>query len=95
MHVQIEEIDRLKKGKCLTLLFDSWEDKLCWSLYGTVIAQVGKYPTVLSLDDHTGHCGSANKYLETAKKAMKNMEIEDGQNIIALTTDNPTVMQSF
>jgi hypothetical protein len=93
--VQIEEIDRLKKGKRLTLLFDGWEDKLRRSLYGTVTAQVGEYPTVLSLDDLTGHRGSANKYLETAKKAMKNMEIEDGRNIIALTTDNPTVMQSF
>jgi len=93
--VQIEEIDRLKKAKRLTLLFDGWEDKLRRSLYGTVAARVGEYPTVLSLDDLTGHRGSADKYLETAKKAMKNMEIEDGRNIIALTTDNPTVMQSF
>ena len=64
-------------------------------MYGTVTAQVGEYPTVLSLNDLTGHHGLASKYLETAKKAMKNMEIEDGRNIIALTTDNPTVMQSF
>jgi hypothetical protein len=47
--------------------------------------KVGKYSTVLSLDELTGHHGSAEK----------NMEIEDGQNIIALTTDNPTVMQAF
>ncbi len=93
--VQIKEIDRVKKTKHLTVLFDGWEDKLRRSLYGTVAAKVGEYPTVLSLDELTGHCGSAEKYLETAKKAMKNMEIEDGWNIIALTMDNPTVMQAF
>jgi hypothetical protein len=50
---------------------------------------------MLSLDELTGHQGSADKYLETMKKAMKNMEIEDGKNIIALTTDDPTVMQAL
>ena len=93
--VQIKEIDRVKKTKHLTVLFDGWEDKLRRSLYGTVAAKIGEYPTVLSLDELTGHRGSAEKYLETAKKAMKNMEIEDGRNIIALMTDNPTVMQVF
>jgi hypothetical protein len=93
--VQLEEIGRLKQRHRLTLLFDGWEDKLCRSLYGSVAAEVGQYPTVLSLDELTGHQGSAAKYLETVKKAMKNMEIEDGRNLIALMTDDPTVMQSF
>jgi hypothetical protein len=93
--VQIEEINGLKKGKRLTLLFDGWEDKLHWSLYGTVAAQVGEYPTILSLDDLTGYRRSADKYLEMTKKALRNMEIKNGGNIIALTTDNPIVMQSY
>jgi len=50
---------------------------------------------VLSLEDMTGHHGSADKLLEASQKALKTMEIEDSQNIIALTTDNPTVMQAF
>jgi hypothetical protein len=93
--VQIEEINRLKKGKRLTLLFDGWEDKLHRSLYGTVPAQVGEYPTVLSLDDLTGHRGSVDNYLEMTKKALRNMEIKDSWNIIALMMDNPMVMQSY
>ncbi|KAG1814443.1 uncharacterized protein BJ212DRAFT_1300720 [Suillus subaureus] len=63
-----------------------WEDKICRSLYGSVVAEVGQYPTVLS---------STDKYLETMKKVLKNMEIENGKNLIALTTDDPTIMQSF
>lgn len=93
--VSIEEIGRLKQRNRLTLLFDGWEDKIRRSLYGSVAAEVGQYPTVLSLDELTGHRGSADKYLETVKKALKNMEIENGKNLIALTTDDPTVMQSF
>ncbi|KAG1796726.1 uncharacterized protein HD556DRAFT_1431303 [Suillus plorans] len=89
------KIDCLKKRQRLTLLFDGWDDKIHRSLYGSVAAEVGQYPTVLSLDELTGHRGSAEKYLETVKKALKNMEIENGRNIIALTMDDPTVMQSF
>jgi hypothetical protein len=69
--VQIKQINQLKKGKHLMLLFDGWEDKLRWSLYGTVAAQVSKYPTVLSLNDPMGHHRSADKYLETTKKAKR------------------------
>jgi hypothetical protein len=64
-------------------------------LYGIVAVQVSKYPTVLGLDDITGHCRSADKYLEMTKKALRNMEIEDSWNIIALMTDNPMVMQLY
>ena len=93
--VQIEEIGRIKERKRLTLLIDGWEDRLKRSLYGSVASEVNQYPVVLSLEDMTGHRGSADKLLEASQKALKTMEIEDGQNIIALTTDNPTVMQAF
>lgn len=93
--IQIEDIARLKATKRLTLLFDGWNDKLRRSLYGSVASQLGEPPIVLSLDNLTGHRGSADKYLETAKGALKKMDLEDGLNFIALTTDDPTVMQSF
>lgn len=93
--VQIEETDRVKKRKRLTLLIDGWEDRLKRSLYATVASEVNQYPVVLSLEDMTGHRGSADKILETSQKALDTMEIGDGHNLIALTTDNPTVMQSF
>jgi hypothetical protein len=60
-----------------------------------VAAEVGQYPTLLGLDDLTGNRGSADKYLETLVGAMGKMDITDGKNVIALTTDNPKVMQSF
>jgi hypothetical protein len=93
--VEEEELTRLKPRKMLTLLFDGWEDKLRRSLYGSVAAEVGQLPTILSLDDMTGKRGSADKYVETAKSALRNMGIEDATNFLALTTDNPTVMVSF
>lgn len=52
-------------------------------------------PTVLSLDELTGNRGTADIYLETAKGALKKMDLEDGANLIALTMDDPTVMQAF
>ena len=64
-------------------------------LYGTVGAGVGKYPIVMSLDDMTGKRGMAENYLATIKGAMQGMGIEKGIQVLALTTDNPTVMQSF
>jgi hypothetical protein len=93
--VQIEEVERVKQRKRLTLLIDGWEDKLKRSLYGTVASEVNQYPVVLALEDMTGYRGSAEKILETSQKAMDGMELGDGENFIALTTDNPTVMQSY
>ncbi|KAF7348928.1 DUF659 domain-containing protein [Mycena venus] len=93
--VHLEEVERLKGRKMVTLLLDGWDDALHRSLYGSLAAGVGEYPTVLGLDDLTGNRGSADKYLETMTGAMKKMDIAGGKNVIALTTDNPTVMQSF
>ncbi|KAH7918267.1 hypothetical protein BV22DRAFT_1024858, partial [Leucogyrophana mollusca] len=93
--VQIEEISRLKERKRLTYLMDGWEDKLKRSLYGSVAAEVNQYPVVLSLEDMSGHRGSAEKLVETSVRALQTMEVEDARNFIASTTDNPTVMQAF
>jgi hypothetical protein len=92
---QVEDMTRLKARKRLTLLFDGWEDKLRRSLYGTVAAERGEPPSVLSLDELTGSRGTAEKYLETTKAALKKMDLDDGRNFVALTTDNPTVMQAY
>jgi hypothetical protein len=58
---QVEDMTRLKARKCLTLLFDGWEDKLQRSLYGTVAAEHGEPPSVLSLDELTGSRGTAEQ----------------------------------
>jgi len=92
--VQKEDIDTLKSQKLSTLLIDGWEDKLRRSLYGTVVANIAQHPTILGLNDLTGYRGSADKLLEVAKEAINNMELPP-QNIIAVTTDNPTTMQAF
>jgi len=53
--VQIEEVERVKGRKRLTLLIDGWEDRLKQSLYRTVTSEVNQYPVMLSLWDLTGH----------------------------------------
>ena len=85
----------MKARKHLTLLFDGWEDRLQHSLYGTVAAEHGEPPSILSLDELTGSQGTAEKYHETKKAAIKKMDLDDGRNFVALTTDNPTVMQAY
>jgi hypothetical protein len=87
--VQIEEINRLKKGKRLTLLFDGWEDKLHQSLYSTVAAQVSEYPTILSLDDLTGHRGSVNKYLEIVRATLLTLLCVGSFGLLSYTNQCP------
>jgi hypothetical protein len=93
--VQLEELHRLSKRSRLTLLYNGWDDRIGRSLYGAVASEVNQYPVVLSLDDMTGHRGSADMLLKTSQKALKNMDMDDGRKLIALTTDNPTVMQAY
>jgi hypothetical protein len=76
-------------------LLDGWEDKIRRSLYGSLAAEVNQPPVVLNLEDMTGHRGSTDKLCEISVKALERMEIGDGCNIIAATTDNPTVMKAF
>ncbi|KAI5995785.1 hypothetical protein F5J12DRAFT_785554 [Pisolithus orientalis] len=84
VQVQEEDLLRLKPRKKLTLLLDGWEDQLKQSLYGSVAVEVNHHPIVLALEDMT-----------ISQKAMEKLEIDDGKNLIAVTTDNPTVMQAF
>ena len=95
VRVQQEDIDRLKRHTKLTLLLDGWEDCLKRSLYGSVAVEVNHHPVVLALEDMTGNRGSADNLLAVTKKAMNKMEISDGKSIVAVTTDNPTVMQAY
>ncbi|KAH7881892.1 hypothetical protein F5I97DRAFT_1939696 [Phlebopus sp. FC_14] len=53
------------------------------SLYGALAAEVNQYPV------------SASKLLEVSENALKTIEVEDAKNFIAITTDNPTVIQAF
>lgn len=93
--VHLEDLERIQEWMSLTLLYDGWEDALRRSIHGTVGAGVGKFPIVMSLDDMTGKRGTAENYLQTIKGAMRGMGIGEGRQVLALTTDNPTVMQAF
>ena len=93
--VRLEELERLKNRSKLTYLIDGWEDILKRSLYGSVAAEVGQYPTVLALEDMTGNRASAEGIMDAAEKAMRDMDLLDGKKFIAITTDNPTVMQAM
>ena len=93
--VELEELVYMKDRKRLTLLTDGWEGILRQSLYGSVAAEVGQYPSVLSLTDMTGNCGTAENILKVAADGLKTMELEGGHSIIAVTMDNPSIMQSF
>ena len=63
--------------------------------YMELASKINQYLIVLGLQELTSHQGSAEKLIEISQKAMDAMELGDGQNFIALTMDNPTVMQSF
>ncbi|KAJ7593573.1 hypothetical protein C8J56DRAFT_1043379 [Mycena floridula] len=87
--VQTEEIAQLQGRRNMTLILDDWEDKLRRSLYGTIAAEVGNYPVVLSVEDVTGFCGSADEIFEVADNAMATMEIK---NALDPKTDDPAFL---
>ena len=86
--MHLEGLDHVKKSKKLTYLINEWEDLLKQSIYGSVAAEVGKYPTVLSLEDMTGNWATAEGIIDVAEKAMREMDLLDGKHFIAVTTDN-------
>ncbi|KAJ7175574.1 ribonuclease H-like domain-containing protein, partial [Mycena filopes] len=93
--VFLRETERLQQARLLTLLEDGWEDRLKRSVYGLVAAGIDMFPVVMSLDDLTGERGNADKCLDIAVKSLELMGVPSAKHFIALTTDNPTTMQSF
>ncbi|VDB95632.1 unnamed protein product [Peniophora sp. CBMAI 1063] len=94
-NIFLSDRERLRNEKFLTFLIDGWEDALRRSLYGSLAARVGEFPTLLSLEDLTGGRATASGLLDVMKRALAHMDQESGENFIAVTTDNPTTMQAF
>lgn len=94
--VELEDVKRLEQRTRLTLLIDGWTDMIGRDLYGLVGAEVNQYPVVLGLKDMTGVRATAeNIFREAAVETLKRYGLEDSKNLIALTTDDPTVMRKF
>lgn len=60
-----------------------------------MVSEVNQFPVVLSLEDMTGERATAGNLHAAVIRALRSMELEDGTRIIALVTDNPTVMKLF
>ncbi|KAG1848290.1 hypothetical protein F4604DRAFT_1973927 [Suillus subluteus] len=95
VRVQQEGINRLKERKCLTLLPDGWDNLLRRRLYGSLAVEVNHPPVVLALENMTGQRGTAENLVTVSQKAMDCTEVGDRKKFIAVTTDNPRVMQSY
>ncbi|KAF5328020.1 hypothetical protein D9758_018021 [Tetrapyrgos nigripes] len=91
--VHLAECDWLKEHKMHTILHDGWEDKAGHALGGTVAANNKAPPVVLRLEDMTADRASADRHCQSIKLGIQKMEL-NVKTIIAITTDNPTVMQS-
>ncbi|PPQ89295.1 hypothetical protein CVT25_000319 [Psilocybe cyanescens] len=89
-----EDMKQLEGRKNLTYLIDGWEDILHRSVYGCMLAEVGKYPVVLGFEELTGIHATADNIIVVADKALKKKKV-DPMNILAACTDNPTTMQAF
>ncbi|KAJ7755888.1 ribonuclease H-like domain-containing protein, partial [Mycena metata] len=94
-NVFLRETEHLQEACLLTLLEDGWEDHLKHSIYGLVTAGIDIFPIIMSLNDLTGEHRNADKCLNIAVKSLELMGVPSAKHFIALTTDNPTTMQSF
>ncbi|KAG2061175.1 hypothetical protein BDR06DRAFT_978764 [Suillus hirtellus] len=72
-----------------------WYDLLWRSLYSSLAVEVNHPPVVLALENMTGQRGTAKNLVAVSQKAMNHMEVGDRKKFITVTTDNPTVMQSY
>jgi hypothetical protein len=90
--VQLKDLKYLETRSKLMLLIDEWEDVLRRSLYGFVVAEVKEQPVVLTLEDFTGERATAEGLKIASVKALEEMDLKDAKKLIAVTTDNPTVM---
>ena len=75
-HIQAETIQNIQNRQSLTPLIDRWEDLLCQSVYGTVLAGVGEYHIILSLDDISNQRGSVEKLLQLAEHSLQKIEVD-------------------
>jgi hypothetical protein len=75
------------------MLVDGWEDIMRRSLYGNVLTKRAEFPVMLGLKDMTGARASADAIFNVTNEALAKME-QTWQSVIALVTDDPTVMQS-
>jgi len=91
--VQLFQRKLLAEKNFLTLMTDGWDDAMHRSLYGTLTAERGNFPTVLSLEDITGKRGSAATIEEVLDNGLEKMGV-DPKQLIGLVTDDPSVMGS-
>lgn len=91
--VEQKEKEKLKTRTGLTVMTDGWDDWRHRSLYGTLVAERGVYPTILSLEDLTGKRGNADIMVSMVEKALERMMVSPEQ-VAAVVTDDPTTMQS-
>lgn len=89
----MKEQEKLKTQSGLTIMTDGWDDRRHRSLYGTLAAERGEYPTILSLDDLTGKRGDADTIVGVVESSMKKMMVEPEQ-VAAIVTDDPKVMRA-
>ncbi|KAF9005030.1 ribonuclease H-like domain-containing protein [Cyathus striatus] len=89
-----DDMERLKKRDNLTYLMDGWEDSMKRSLYGCLLSEVGEFPIVLALKELTGIRATADNLVTVADEALRQKAVK-AWSIIAVCTDNPTMMQSF
>lgn len=48
-------------------MIERWKDVLFHSLYGSIAAEVGDFPTMLSLEEMTGVCATAKNRVSIRK----------------------------
>jgi len=93
-HAFEEDIKRLKGRNNLTYLMDGWEDLQRRSVYGSMLAEVSKFPVILGLEELTGVRATADHLVEVSNRAMAKKSVQTS-SIIAVCTDNPMTMQAF
>ncbi|KAI0783234.1 hypothetical protein C8Q75DRAFT_811045 [Abortiporus biennis] len=94
LHVLHLEHEYLKNSSHLTIMLDGWDDITHRSLYGSMAAHQKHTPIMLGLEDMTGKHINSDALIPVMNKAVLSFGISSKQ-VIALVTDNPTVMHCF
>jgi len=89
-----EDVQQLEGQNNLTYLMDGWDDSQQCSIYSCMITKVSEFDRVIGLEELTGFWGTADNLVDVTNKAIAKKSI-DPKAIIAVFTDNPTMMLAF
>ncbi|CAG8850162.1 17307_t:CDS:1, partial [Racocetra persica] len=89
--ILVEMVDRISEMSDLTLSLDGWTDVSNNSIYAFLLHKFGNINEIINIEEFSSIRHTASNLLVAIINSLQNVSI-DFSKIIAIVTDNPSVM---